>query len=200
MDLIVWIIFQAFYRLCRIVYLQSRWLQYYPLYAVIPPLQSILAFIFLSPLLLWHDIIYLPTEYYCYAAFLNLRGILWTAFIAYGFPAFCLFIIYIRIIIFMRQQAISQAQTVRRRQARDVIAIQRIIMTVGVLIFLGVPSVVLVIMAAITGREYPLSFRITWTSLTVSMSGLCVAMSIFIPQLKNIVWKNRLPNRVIPTS
>ncbi len=115
---------------------------------------------------------------------------------AYGLPAFCLFIIYIRIIIFMRQQAINQAQTVRRRQARDFIAIQRIIITVGVLIILGVPSVILVIMAAITGREYPLSFRITWISLTVSMSGLCVAMSISIPQLKNILWKNR----VTPTS
>lgn len=163
-----------------------------------PPVQLILAFILLSPLLFWHDVIYLTKEHYCYAAFSNFRGILWTATMAYGIPASCLSIIYIRIIIFIRQQANNQTQTVRRRQARDLLAIRRILTTVGALIILGVPSVILVIMAAITGTEQPLSFRITWVSLAVSMSGLSVAMVSFIPQLKNVVWKQRQRNRVIP--
>jgi hypothetical protein len=61
-----------------------------------------------------------------------------------------------------------------------------------VLIILGVLSIVLVIMAAITGEEYPLNFRITWISLTISLAGLSVTMNFFIPQLKNIIWKNRI--------
>jgi hypothetical protein len=163
-----------------------------------PPIQLILAFALLSPLLFWHDVIYLSAEHYCYAAFINFRGILWTAFTAYGIPASCLFLIYIRIIIFIRQQSNNQTQAIRRRQARDLRAIRRILITVNVLIILGVPSIVLVIMAAINGEENPLCFRITWISLTISMAGLSVAMIFFIPQLKNIVWKNRLNNRIIP--
>jgi len=156
----------------------------------------ILAFALLSPLLFWHNVIYLSNEHYCYAAFMNFRGILWTAFMAYGIPAFCLFIIYIRIIAFIRQQLNTQKRAIRRRQARDLLAIRRIFITVSVLIILGIPSVVLVIMSAITGEEHPLSFRITWISLAISMTGLSVAMVFFTPQLKRIVCKNRPRNRV----
>jgi hypothetical protein len=143
-------------------------------------------------------VIYLPNEHYCYAAFTNFRGILWTAFTAYGIPASCLFLIYIRITRFIRQQPNNQTQAIKRRQARDLLVIRRIVITVSVLIVLGVPSVVLVIMSAITGIEYPLSFRITWFSLTVSMAGLSVAMLFFIPQMKNIVWKKWQQNLITP--
>ncbi len=105
---------------------------------------------------------------------------------------------YIRIIIFIRQQSNNQTRAMRRRQARDLLAIRRILITVSVLIILGVPSIFLVIMSAINGEEHPLSFRITWISLTISMTGLSVDMSFFTPQLKNIAWKKRLCNRVIP--
>lgn len=159
----------------------------------------VLAFILLSPLLYWNDVIYLWDEHYCYAAFSNIRGIVWTAAMAYGIPGLCLLVIYIRIIRFLREHANSQSQVVQRRQARDLLAIRRILTVVGVLIILGIPSVILVLIAAITGKEHPLSFRITWISLTVSMTGLSVTMIIFIPQLKNILWmKFRQQNRVIP--
>jgi hypothetical protein len=149
----------------------------------------ILAFSLLSLLLFWHDVIYLSNEHYCYAAFTNFRGILLTAIAAYGIPAFFLFIIYIRIMIFIRQQSNYPIQTLRRRKSRDSFAIRRILIPVNVLVFLGLPSVVLVIMSAITGEEHPLSFRITWISLTVSMAGLSIGMIFLVPQLKKIVWR-----------
>jgi len=67
----------------------------------------------------------------------------------------------------------------RRRQARDLLAIRRILITVSVLIILEVPSIVLVIMSAINGEEHPLSFCIIWISLTISMAGLSVVMIFF---------------------
>jgi hypothetical protein len=82
----------------------------------------------------------------------------------------------IRITIFIRQQSNNQRLVRRRRQARDLLAIQRILITASVLIVLGIPSVILVILSAITGKEYLLSFRITWISLTVSMTGFSVAV------------------------
>jgi hypothetical protein len=175
-------------------------LQFHWLYIIIPPIQLIFACILLSPLLFWHDVVYLSNEHYCYAAFTNFRAILWTAFSSYGIPVLCLFVIYIRITIFIRQQSNNQRLVRRRRQARDLLAIQRILITVSVLIVLGIPSVILVILSAITGKEYLLSFRITWISLTVSMTGLSVAMVFLIPQVKNIVWKKLQQGRVVPTN
>jgi hypothetical protein len=105
---------------------------------------------------------------------MNFRGILWTAFSSYGIPAFLLFVIYIRITLFIRQQSHNIARTIQQRQVRDLLVMRRIFITVGVLIFLGIPSVILVLMAAISGKEHPLSFRITWISLSISMAGLSV--------------------------
>ena len=157
-----------------------------------------MAFILLSPLLFWHDVIYLSNEHYCYAAFSNIRGIVWTAAMAYGIPGLCLMIIYIRIIRFLRLHSNNQTQTIRRRQARDLLAIRRILTIVGVLIILGIPSIILLILSAVRNKEHPLSFRITWFSLTVSMSGLSVAMIFFISQLKHLIWKQRQQNRILP--
>ncbi len=53
-------------------------------------------------------------------------------------------------------------------------------------------------MALVTGEENPLSFRIKWISLSISMAGLSVAMVFFIPQLKDIVWKRWQRNRIVP--
>lgn len=163
-----------------------------------PPIQLILSFILHSPLLYWHDVIYLPNEHYCYAAFSNLRGIVWTAAMAYGIPGLCLLVIYIRIIRYLRSHANTQNQSIQRRQARDLLAIRRILTIVSILIILGIPSIILVIIAAIQNKEHPLSFRITWFSLTVSMTVLSVIMIYFIPQLKHMIWKHRQRNRILP--
>lgn len=190
--------FQAFFRLCRIVYSRYRWLRFSSIYVIIPSIELVLACIVLSPLLYWNDVIYLLDEHYCYAAFSNIRGIVWTAAMAYGIPGLCLLIIYIRIIRFLREHSNTQSEAVQRRQTRDLLAIRRILIVVGVLILLGIPSVILVFIAAITGKEHPLSFRITWISLTVSMTGLSLAMIYFVPQLKHILSKFLRPNRVNP--
>jgi hypothetical protein len=97
----------------------------------------------------------------------------------------------------IRQQSHNPARIIQRRQAGDLLVIRRIFVTVGVLIVLGVPSVILVIMAAITGEEHPLCFRITWISHSMSMTGLSVAMIFFILQLKNIVWKRWQQTRIL---
>ncbi len=55
-------------------------------------------------------------------------------------------------------------------------------------------------MALVTGEENPLSFRITWISLSISMARLSVAMVFFIPQLKDIVWQRWQRNRIVPVS
>ncbi|CAF2889024.1 unnamed protein product [Rotaria sp. Silwood2] len=188
---------QAFYRLCRIVYPQYKRFQLFWLYVILPCIQLILSFILFYPLLLWHDVFYLPKEYYCYVKFSNLRGTCWILFNAYGIPVLVLSFIYIRITRFLRQQSNNQSLVAKRRQRRDLLITRRILITVGLLLVLGVPGVVLLIMRIIKGEEHPLSIRITYTFAALSITGLSISFILSIPQLKNIVLKKWKQEQII---
>ncbi|CAF3778371.1 unnamed protein product [Rotaria sordida] len=188
-------VIQAFYRLCRIVYSNHRWFKFYWLYVIAIPVQLLGAFIALCPILIWHDVIYLPNEYYCLVAFTKMRGFLWALFIAYGLPLLLLSLIYLRITIFIRQQPLNQTLMVKQRQKRDLAAIQRIFINVGLLLAFGIPVAVLLIMYFITGTEHPLTYRIFWLGPEVSLPILSIQMIFMTPQLKNIIIRRR-QNRV----
>ncbi|CAF1001743.1 unnamed protein product [Rotaria sordida] len=186
----------AFYRLCRIVYSNHRWVQFYWLYIIAIPVQLVGAFIALCPILIWHDVIYLPNEYYCFVPFTKIRGFLWLLLIAYGLPLLLLSLIYLRITIFIRQQPSNQTLMVKQRQQRDLAAIQRIFINVGLLLVVGTPCVILLIIYFITGIEHPLTYRITWVGPEVSMAILSIQMIFMTPQLKNLIIIKRRQNRV----
>jgi hypothetical protein len=167
-------------------------------YVILTPIQLIISFTFLSPLLIWHDVVYLPNEHYCFVSFRNVRGIVWTGITNYGIPLTCLSSLYLHITIFIRRQSSNQTLAIKRRQKRDFLVIQRIVLIVSILFALGIPSVILVSMLFITGIEHPLSYRITWLSTNISMAVLSVIIISMTPQLKSIVLKRWERNRVMP--
>ena len=152
----------------------------------------------MSPVLFWHVVAYLPKEYYCYVPFMNLRGIIWACFIAYGNPLIFLLSVYLRIAIFLRQQAHNPTLVVNQRQKRDLIVIRRILITIGLLILFAIPAIIFLIMLYITGEQHPLLYRIVWFFLGLSMFGLSISQVIFTRQLKNIVLKNFRSNQIVP--
>ena len=168
------------------------------MYIVIPPIELILICVLLCPILLWHDIVYLPEEHYCYVTSMYSRGLLWVFFNAYGSPLLVLAFIYLRITIFLRRQLNNQTLIVKQRQDRDVIVIQRIIIIVSLLMALGIPAVALLIMFYTTGEVYPLFPRIEWFFVSLAMIGLVLSVVIVTPQLKSIVLKTFQHNRVVP--
>ncbi|CAF3864502.1 unnamed protein product [Rotaria sp. Silwood1] len=85
---------------------------------------------------------------------------------------------------------------VRRRQQRDLAAIRRIFINVGLLVVLGIPGVTLLIMYFATGVEDPLTYRILWFGPEVSMAILSLQMVFMTPQLKNLIIIRRRQNRV----
>ncbi|UJR17262.1 hypothetical protein I4U23_004157 [Adineta vaga] len=189
---------QAFFRLARIVYSTIRWLQYSWLYIIIPPIEFLILCILFCPILIWHDIVYLPTEYYCNIRNGNIRGTIWLLSIGYGSPLLCLLITYIRIGRFLYRQMNTQTLIVRQRQQRDIIVIRRIFITVTFLIILQIPRTILFIMLFITGNEYIYFARVEWFFISFSMIGLSLSMAIFTPQLKTIIWKVCHWNRILP--
>jgi hypothetical protein len=156
---------------------------------ILPVIELILACGLMYPLIRWKSVIYLENDYFCFASFTNIRGILWAAFVAYIPPFCCLLIIYIRLIIFIRQQANNRTLVSIQRQGRDLIVIRRISIIVSLLLVLGLPSMALIAKSIITGEEYPLIARITFLPVGISMAGLSVVMVFSIPQLNSIARK-----------
>lgn len=184
-DLVIY--FKAFFRLCRIVYHTCRKLNLFYLYTSAAPIQILFAFLVMSPLLLWNSEIYLLHEHYCFLSFHDYRSVVWSAFATYAIPLGLLFLIYIRITIFIRSQTRLQRLQMKRRERRDLIAIRCIFITVLLLITMGFPAIVFVIMYAVNGQEHPLMYRVMWLFFSLSMAGLSVGMIFTTPELKRIL-------------
>ncbi|CAF1486166.1 unnamed protein product [Adineta ricciae] len=197
-NLLISLVNQAFYRLCRIVYPQYRWLQSPSFYVILPPIQLILAFVLLCPTYIWQDIIYLPEDHFCFIPLSRIRSFLWLFFVAYGIPVLLLSFLYFRIILFLRKQTKNQTFVVRRQQNRDFVAIQRILIIVGILLLLGMPAAIFLIMMFITGKEHPLTPRFLLFSVGLSVLVLNVAIVFSVVQLKNIIWKTFKSNVIVP--
>ncbi|CAF1120467.1 unnamed protein product [Adineta steineri] len=189
---------QAFFRLCRIIYWRNEWIQSFQFYIIIPFIELIISALLSSPILFWHDIVYLPNDYFCYVSVSNTRGILWIFFVSFGNCILILLFIYIRITIYLRQQSNNQIIRFRQGQQRDLIVIKRIFITVGLLSILGIPAAVFLFLFFISGQVHPLVWRIELFFVGLQMIGLCLSQITLIPQLKQIILQKFQRNRVIP--
>ncbi|CAF1420561.1 unnamed protein product [Adineta ricciae] len=183
---------QGFFRLSRIVYPNIQYLQSFFLYFILFFIELIFSSIILCPLLFWHCLAYFTNEYYCSIKFTNINAVLSFAFISYGSSLLLLSLIYLRIVIFLRRQPKNQSLIVKQRQHRDLAVFQRILLTVGLLVMIGIPTVVFVIIAQTTGQDYFLAFRVIWPFFSLSMMMTDILLVMFSPQLKVIIRSNRV--------
>ncbi|CAF1476201.1 unnamed protein product [Adineta steineri] len=189
-------VIQAFFRLCRIVYSTRRWLQFFWFYVLFLPIELMFASVLLCPILIWKDIDYSFEDNYCFVPLSKARGIIWLVFTTYAIPLMILFLIYIRIIIYIRHLPTNQPIAMRRRQKRDLIAIQRICINISLLLILVIPGTILILMKLLGGIDYPLTYRILWVGVEISVAILTIEMIFTTPQLKNIFLKRFRQNRV----
>ncbi|CAF0954760.1 unnamed protein product [Adineta steineri] len=168
---------QALFRLCRIVYSTYEWIQLSWIHIILSPIEIILICILYSPAFVWHDIVYLTKEYYCFIDYTNLRLSLWVSFNTYGIPLCLLMLVYLRITIFIRQQSNNLTWLTKKTSTTRFNCYSTFY---------------------ITGKLHPLFYRILWFSVTLSMMILTITMIILTPQLKKIVFKYFRHNRVIP--
>ncbi|UJR06845.1 hypothetical protein I4U23_011133 [Adineta vaga] len=189
-------VIQALFRLYRIVYSKYQCTQLYSFYIILIPIQLIGAFLLLSPVLIWHSVIYLSNDHFCCVSFKITRGVLWAIFVCYGLPLIYLSLIYIRITLFIRHQSNTVTVVIKRRQQQHLLAIRRILINVGLLMTTGLPAMVLLVILFVTGVEHPLLYRILWIGAEVSIGMLTIEMIFMTPQLKNIVIKKWRPNQI----
>jgi hypothetical protein len=187
-------LFQGVYPLCRIVHFTQRCFQVFWFYLLATPVQFLLSCVLICPLLVWHSILYLPSERYCFLSASNLAGDVWTAAFMYFIPIGCLSFMYARILVYIRRQSHTQTSALRRRQIRDLLVLRRVLILVGILLGLTVPSTILEIIEYITGHENPLQYRGIWLSFQSSALALSVLTIFVTPQLKSIVINTWQPN------
>ncbi len=154
--------------------------------------------ILFCPIVIWHGIVYIAKEHYCFVNFSNVRAVLWFLLNIYGIPLLLLLLIYLRITIFLGQHSNNQTLVIKQRQQRDLAVIRRIIIIISLLVTLGIPTTVLLLILYITGQGLSLFYRIAWFTASLSMIALSLSMVVLTPQLKNIVLKKFRHNRVIP--
>lgn len=105
--------------------------------------------------------------------------------------------IYIRIILFLRQTSANPILAIqRKRQQRDLQAVRRIYINVALLCTISLPGIVLILLALITGMEHPLSHHILWMGAEISVTVLSIEMIFTTPQLRNIILRRWQQNRV----
>ncbi|CAF1456969.1 unnamed protein product [Adineta steineri] len=192
---------QAFYRLIRIAYYQNRRFQSLKLYIILPFIEIIiLTCILLCFVIPLNGVIYLPNDHFCYPTLTNIPCILSEAVIVYLCPLCCISFIYIHITRFIHQQRNIQTLKIKQRQLRDLLITRRILIIVSLLLILGIPALVLIFMFIITGEEHPLLYRIGLFPVSVSQTGLSVALLFSIRQLKNTVLNLRTTKTVTPVN
>ncbi|CAF1109475.1 unnamed protein product [Adineta ricciae] len=189
---------QGFYRLCRVVYSSYRHMQTPRLYAFAIPIQIIYFCIIFSPLLIWHDISYIPTEYNCFIPATSVRGMLWLYILGYGLPTWGLMLMYLKISRYIYNQPHAQNTVVGNRSTRDIVVIQRIMILVGILLVLALPGTILLLIYYITGYECSFGYRLQSATLQISLLILSVLIVFMTPQLKNNLMTTYQKTRVVP--
>ncbi|CAF1505093.1 unnamed protein product [Adineta ricciae] len=191
---------QAFYRLVRILYPQSQYFRSIKFYIILPIVEYICTIGIQCVIIPWNGVIYLINDYFCYVSFTNIPALIWTAIFAYLVPCSCTLMIYLRITMFLRNQANNLAAVTRQRQRRDFLIVQRILIIMTLLITLGMPTMFFILRFAVTGDYHPLTLRVSCLPVAISMASLNIVLIFSIPQLKSIIRKLLTQNQVVAIS
>jgi hypothetical protein len=177
----------AFFRFVCVVYPQKMILQRYSTQLMLILVTWFLSFIVgsvggtvITP------IVFLPEEYFCYIDFENLLRTLMLFLSIYPIPISILCISYIRVIIFIRQSSERVVAGAQQQMNRDVVVFRRTMLIVAILIMLVTPIILFLIMRFITGRFYPLGYRVIWFFVNISFLFLSIAFVLIIPKMKII--------------
>lgn len=184
---------QAIFRFFRIVFHRRKILHNFYLYRIIIPIEMTTAVIFISPVLIWKIVTYLPSEFYCQTPFVDLPAILYVAGRLYGFPLGILFGTYWYLLRYVRRTTpLADTDDARRRvrnNARDVIVIRKLLITIIILVFLGLPSIIFLILFICTGNLLAITYRIGWCSVSFSLVFLIMTLIKYTIPLRDTIKK-----------
>jgi hypothetical protein len=190
---------QAGYRLFRIVFHEYRCLQTASTFLYYILGLWIVSFVALIPILiagenLQTSIVYLSEDFYCQVPVTNIFITIYLVLIVYVSPLFCLCIIYLWIIIYIRRHTERRnsitTSKIRRQNERDRIIMKRICIVVCSLLIPVIASIVFFIIFVINGDFHWIFYRLNGMAISISYAFICLSSiyitpEIFIP-IKNL--------------
>lgn len=200
---------QAIFRFFRVVFFRKKFLHNFYLYCILIPIEMFIAVVFISPVLTMKIVTYLPSEFYCQTPFSNLPAILYVAGRLYGFPLFVLFGTYWYLVRYVqRTTPLADTNDARRRarnDAREVVVIKRLLITVVLLVCLGLPSIIFLFIFIFTGYLSTITYRIGWLSVSFSLVFLLFMLIKYTNPLRETITRlmnniTFLQRRIVPLS
>ena len=183
-------VLQAIFRTFRVILYQKKYLHSFSLYVSLLPCSMIFSLLTVSPLLVRGDISYLSEAYYCDVSVSNLPMFGYFVTRLYFIPLSFIFIIYIFLLRYVHRinRLTVAGRTARYRlkdNNRDLIILKRILITLLVLTFFGIPGLCVLAYFYITGRLFALVYHLTWTCVSLGTFVLCYLLVMFTKPLRD---------------
>ncbi len=192
---------QAIFRFFRVVLYKHKHLQTLRFMCTLILIQWFIDFLCISPLLFLRYFQYIPQVYYCEILLTDTQGMLLMGVITYGIPMNGIGFIYGYILYYMRKRK-SQLILQNRQQAnqRDLTVLRRVMILLGMLFSLGLPTSILWGEYIFTGHANPIGYRLGWSLFTFSLSILPTISVLITPQLRELLLITcRRNRRIQPT-
>jgi len=192
---------QAFFRFLRVVLFRYKQLQTFRFIYRLAISQWLIDFLLIIPILILREFQYISQNYYCQILFTNIRGLVFATFIVFNVSMTGIGSIYFYIIYYTKKtNGQLPLQNRQRANQRDLVVLRRIIILVGILLTLGLPSILLWLSYLITGYLYPFIYDCQWLSYALSLSVLPTTMIYSTPQLREFLANRfRRNRRIQPT-
>ncbi|CAF0942963.1 unnamed protein product [Adineta steineri] len=188
-------VLQAIFRLFRIIFYKYKILQSFGVFLIAIMIQWILSFLCILPNLLLNDFQYLPTEYNCWIAFENIRGLILVLITIFNNPLSIIFTIYTQIIRYTRRPTQIQ-QRRKNSNKRDLIILKRIVILVFIVVGIGLPTAGIVLTYMITKYVVPFAYHIQGLSISLGVLVESISLIFITPQIQDIFRWNQA--RVYP--
>lgn len=178
---------QALYRFCRII-LPHR-LNFQSLYFHMQLILThwLIIIVMILPIIV--RITYIPYDYFCFNPFDDRLTATYISVVTVVIPVIGIFIIYIRILVYMKNHLQTRKQMKRIR--RDVLIVRRVLLLVIIILQTSTTGIILWILTMFDKRLHKLFYRLLRFSTTLCMIICSIALLILSPQLKQAFHSNK---------
>ena len=192
---------QAVFRFFRIVLSNHRQLQSSRLIFLLVLFQWLISFLAVIPITVLRHFQYVPLYFYCEILLSDNQGLLIGGLLSYQLPMVGIGLIYVYILYYMKKS--KRHLIVQNRlgaNQRDLSVLRRILILIGLLVTLALPTSALWMNFLVTGYVIPIGYHVGWSTFTLSLSilpGLSVFLTPQLRELFTVPWhRNR---RIEPT-
>ncbi len=178
---------QAYIRMLNILYPTHTQLHSLMMTMIFIVITWFISFLIVLPTIFLKVIVYESSEYQCLVDLRAWKGNVYMIVGFYLIPITIIVTTYVRVVKYVQKSSLRNQQRRQIMIMRDLRVLQRIVILVGALIVLGLPSAILWILSLITGQLLYLTYRIQALFLSLDILFLTFAVALTNLQVKKLI-------------